>query len=84
MTTYRTETGYLVIRSDGTMRVLKGRYGTVELGYDEVAFKVKARIPEVWGSLVGTVELEVPEGSVNLDEVALLESPKPEDEEAPE
>jgi hypothetical protein len=70
---YRTHIGYLIVNSNGDMKVRKTR--TCYL--DEVSFKVSIKVPALWGREVGTIELEIPEGVVEL--TAEFEAPKPDD-----
>lgn len=36
------------------------------LRWDEVAFRVRVRVPKLWGRMVGDINLEVPEGSIDI------------------
>lgn len=54
-----TVKGYLVVRADGDMRVLKK---SVRLSIDEVAFPLTVSIPSTWGRVQRTsIEVALPE-----------------------
>ena len=57
----RTVNRWLIVRADETMRVVSRQ---PSLLWNEVAFRLKLTVPDGWGKLVGTVELEIPKGTV--------------------
>ncbi len=50
--------GYLIVRADGTMRVIK-RFSSI--GSDEIAYRVNVTIPEAWGRVNGSIDIAMPE-----------------------
>lgn len=51
--------GFLVVRADGDMRVLRGK---PRLRLDEVAFPVTVTIPTTWGKVqAASIDVQMPE-----------------------
>lgn len=48
---------YLVIGADRSVRAVK----RPRLGADEVAVKVNLRFPDTWGTVVGEIDITVPD-----------------------
>ena len=64
----KTLTSYLCINGHGDMKLRKAdpvRSGA--LNYDEVYFKIRVTIPETWGKQAGTIDLNIPEGAVEVE-----------------
>lgn len=70
--------GYLVVRADGSMRVVKT---SPRLSIDEVAFPVTVTIPRTWGRVQPTsIEVTMPEppdALVTVDEPEVAPIPEP-------
>ncbi len=61
---------WIVIRADGTLRVLT-RNPAGKLGLDEIAVPLTARIPAAWGRVRAEgIEIQMPEPPVVTDEAA--------------
>jgi hypothetical protein len=54
----RIVSGFLIVRADGDMRVVKK---TPYLDFNEVAFHLKVSIPDAWAKVQGDVNIELPE-----------------------
>ena len=56
-------TVYLVIKSDMSMRLAKprGNAGTIRLAGDEVAVQINLVFPRSWASVIGTMDISVPD-----------------------
>jgi len=69
---------WLIVRADKTMRVTQRK---PYLRWDEVAFRLVLTVPDGWGQEVGTVDLEIPGGTV-LVKPESFEEPEPAEEPA--
>lgn len=52
---------YLIVRADGEVRVVSK---TPRLSLDEFAYRLIVKIPESWASIVGQIDIELPEPTV--------------------
>lgn len=57
------KTIFLVVRSDMSVRIAKprGRSESVSLAADEVAIKINLVFPRSWASVIGTMDVSVPD-----------------------
>lgn len=68
--------GFLVVRADGSTRTVAK---TPRLGMNEFAFRLTVRVPDAWGEVLGTIEVDVPHSvipTVTVD-VPTPETPAP-------
>lgn len=49
---------YLVVRAGGDVRIVTKR---PRLRWDEVAFRLEVNIPDTWGEVLGSIELDMPD-----------------------
>ncbi len=58
----KTVKSFLIVRADGTMRVVKTKPYQGSLRLDEVAFPLNVTIPITWGRVQAiSIDLEMPE-----------------------
>lgn len=59
------ETIFLVIKSNMQTRIAKprGNTGTVRLAQDEVAIKINLIFPRSWASVIGSMDISVPDNT---------------------
>lgn len=59
----KTETAYLVVRSDREMRIVR----RPRLAPDEVAIRLSINFPDSWGRVIGDLEINLPDAPVTVD-----------------
>jgi hypothetical protein len=60
---FSSHTAYLVVRTDGEMRVRKRRPHSGDLGLNEYAFEITVRVPQVQrATIAGRLDIELPPG----------------------
>lgn len=62
--------GYLIVRADGSTRTVTK---TPRLAMDEFAFRLRITLPESWGHVLGSIDVEVPDTVVPSIQIDIAE-----------